>query len=240
MTTRRTELFDFIPSKVLAIYAHPDDADVACAGSLAKWVAQGSDVHLVVLTDGGKGTHDAATNANTLMTTRSDEVHNAAKALGVQEVELMGIPDGEVASRQNLIEEIVARIRTIRPEIVVSHDPTAVFFGSVYVNHQDHRAGGFAVLDAVAPAAAMPLYFPSRGPAHQVRDVLLSGTLDADCFVDVTDTIDQKVMAVTAHRSQLSDDLEWVAESIRQQAIRDGKVVGVAAAEGFRHLRLDG
>ena len=49
---------DETPGVVLAVYAHPDDADVGCGGTLARWAKAGSAVHLVVCTDGGKGTTD--------------------------------------------------------------------------------------------------------------------------------------------------------------------------------------
>ncbi len=62
------------------------------------------------------------------------------------------------------------------PNFVCGHDPTVVFFGREYFNHRDHRIAGTALLDAVAPVAALPLYFPDAGPAHQVDTVLLSGT----------------------------------------------------------------
>ena len=71
-------------------------------------------------------------------------------------------------------------------------DPTAVFFGDAYVNHADHRAVGWATLDAVAPAAALPLYFPDLGPPHQVATVLLTGTLEPDAWVDVGDAVVQR------------------------------------------------
>ena len=79
-------------------------------------------------------------------------------------------------------------------------DPTATFFGEVYVNHRDHRETGWALLDAVAPAAAMPLYFPEQGPPHQVSVLLLSGTHEPDVVVDVSRTIDIKVKAVLRAR----------------------------------------
>ena len=91
----------------------------------------------------------------------------------------------------------------LKPEVVLGPDPTATFFGEVYVNHRDHRETGWALLDAVAPAAAMPLYFPEQGPPHQVSVLLLSGTHEPDVVVDVSRTIDTKVKAMLAHASQL-------------------------------------
>ena len=122
---------------------------------------------------------------------------------------------------------------------MLGHDPTAVFFGSVYVNHRDHRAAGWALLDAVTPAAGQPHYFPDAGEPHRVSDVLLSGTLDVDAVVDVTTSIDRKVEAVVAHGSQLPGDHDWIRSSVRQRAQEMGRAVGVPFAEGFRHLALD-
>ena len=114
-----------------------------------------------------------------------------------------------------------------------------LFFGGVYVNHRDHRGTGMALLDAVAPACAMPLYFPEAGPAHRVPTLLLSGTLAPDAYVDISATIADKLAAVGAHRSQLDDDHAWVARTVRARAEEDGRLAGVLLAEGFRLLELD-
>lgn len=232
------ELFTKAPSTVLAVYAHPDDADVACGGSLARWARDGAAVHVILLADGGKGTIDPDADLAAFVAERRGEVATAAKALGVASVEHVDIPDGEVAEKRDLTELLVARMRALKPDLVLGHDPTATYFGSVYVNHVDHRAGGWALLDAVAPASAMPHYFPAAGPAHRVDDVLLSGTLEPDAYVDVTESIDAKVEAVCAHRTQLSNELDLVAESIRAQGRADGQVAGVDFAEGFRSLHF--
>ena len=232
-------LFAEVPERVLAVYAHPDDADVACGATLARWADAGSEVHLLLLADGGKGTSDPAVEPADLAATRALEVAAAVDVLGLATVEILGIADGEVPEQLDLIETLVQRIRNLRPSCVLGHDPTAVFFGSVYVNHRDHRAAGWALLDAVSPSAAQPHYFPDSGPPHRVNDVLLSGTLEADTYVDVSSTIDRKVDAVTAHGSQLPGDHEWIRSSVRQRAAEVGRAAGVAFAEGFRHLVLD-
>ena len=232
-------LFAEVPERVLAVYAHPDDADVACGATLARWADAGSEVHLLLLADGGKGTSDPAVEPADLAATRALEVAAAVDVLGLATVEILGIADGEVPEQLDLIETLVQRIRNLRPSCVLGHDPTAVFFGSVYVNHRDHRAAGWALLDAVSPSAAQPHYFPDSGRPHRVNDVLLSGTLEADTYVDVSSTIDRKVDAVTAHGSQLPGDHEWIRSSVRQRAAEVGRAAGVAFAEGFRHLVLD-
>ena len=232
-------LFAEVPERALAVYAHPDDADVACGATLAKWADGGCSVHLVLIADGGKGTTDATVLPRELAVLRAREVAAAAEVLGISSVEILGVPDGGVPEQTDLIEQLVVRRRAIRPSCVLGHDPTAVFFGSVYVNHRDHRAAGWALLDAVAPAAAQPHYFPHAGEPHRVSDVLLSGTLEVDAVVDVSNTIDRKVEAVVAHGSQLPGDHDWIRASVRQRAQEVGRAAGVPFGEGFRHLVLD-
>ncbi len=104
---------------------------------------------------------------------------------GWRRIELLGYPDGESENDLGLRAQLVEMVRRLRPDTVVCPDPTALYFGAGYVNHRDHRICGFAVLDTVAPAAASPLYFPDRGPPHQVQRVYLSGTLNPDTAIDI-------------------------------------------------------
>ena len=117
-------IFDASPSRVLAIYSHPDDADVACGGALARWAAQGADVQLLLLTDGGKGTIDETVLPAQLATVRREEVAAASKELSISGVEHLDIPDGEVGTTADLVETFVRRIRSFRPDVVLGHDPT--------------------------------------------------------------------------------------------------------------------
>lgn len=234
------ELLVDVPGRALAIYAHPDDPDVSCGGTLAAWAKAGCDVTVLVCTDGGKGSSDPATDPVELARRRFSEASAAASCLGVAARDNLGYPDGELSDDVELQRVLVAAVRRIRPEVVLCPDPTAVFFGQEYVNHRDHRATGWAVLDAVAPAAALPLYFPDSGPAHQVLTVLLSGTLEPDLWVDITTTVDVKGEAVSCHRSQFPEGGEWAATAVRLAAEDAGRQAGVAFAEGFRRLRLGG
>jgi LmbE family N-acetylglucosaminyl deacetylase len=226
------------PSRVLAVYAHPDDPEVSCGGALARWAARGAEVRLVVVNAGDKGSHDPDTDPRELTERRAAEVAAAAEVLGLAGVEMLGIPDGEATNDTELRARLVALVRAHRPDVVVAPDPTAVFFGDSYVNHRDHREVGWAVVDAVAPAAASPLYFPEAGPAHQVDALLLSGTFQADVWVDVSDVVDVKLAAVACHESRVGDAPELVAELLRRRMAETGAEVGVAHAESFRRLRF--
>ena len=226
------------PVSVLAIYAHPDDADVAAGGLLAQWAIEGCAVHLVVVCDGAKGSHSLHPDAGVLRETRREELERAGALLGVQSVTSLDLPDGNVSNDESLRATLVGIIRDHRPEVVLGPDPTATFFGGVYVNHRDHRETGWAMLDAVAPAAAMPLYFPTKGEAHQVDQLLLSGTHEADVVADITRTIEVKLAAVLAHASQLAGDLESIRGVVYGRAQQAGRLVGVEFGEAFRSVEL--
>lgn len=226
------------PGRVLAVYAHPDDPEVSCAGTLARWVDEGAEVHVLICSRGDKGTRDPAVDPDELAAARLVEMRAAAAVLGLAGQEVLDHRDGELDNTVELRADLVARIRGIRPDVVVGPDPTAVFFGSSYVNHHDHREIGFALLDACAPAAASPLYFPDAGPAHQVREVYLSGTLQPDTWVDIEATVDRKVAALSCHVTQLGDDIDLAGEVVRRRAASAGTDGGLRFAEAFRVLRL--
>lgn len=232
-------LLQEVPSRALAVYSHPDDPEVACGGTLARWAAAGCEVHVLVACAGDKGSSDPATDPAVLTERRAAEMAAAAEALGLAGIEAWRHPDGELDRVTELREALVEVLRRLRPEVVIGPDPTAVFFGDGYVNHVDHRTIGWALLDAVAPAAASPLYHPERGPAHQVTTLLLSGTLEPEVWVDIADGIDAKVEALFCHASQLAPDADtWLADFVRARAEDDGRRAGVLLAEGFRRIRF--
>ncbi len=234
------ELLVDVPTRALAIYAHPDDPDVSCGGTLAAWAKAGCEVRVVLCTDGGKGSSDPDADHHALVAQRATEAAEAGALIGVSGQEHLNYEDGELSDAPEFRRALVAAVRRFRPDVVLCPDPTALFFGHEYFNHRDHRVTGLAVLDAVAPAAALPHYFPDAGPAHQVDTVLLSGTLEPDLWVDISSTVDVKGEAVGCHRSQFPDGVGWASTAVRLAAEDAGRQAGVAFAEGFRSLRLGG
>jgi LmbE family N-acetylglucosaminyl deacetylase len=232
------DLIEEAPAVVLAVYAHPDDPDVAAGGTLARWAAAGSVVHVCICAEGDKGSLDPAVQPAELVARRRDETAEAGRILGVSTYHWLGFGDGDLVDGPELRGRLVELIRSVRPVAVMAPDPTAVFFGRAYVNHRDHRATGWAAVDAVAPASANPHYFPDRGPAHRVEQLYLSGTLEPDVWIDVSGTIEAKAAAIACHASQIGDTGEWLRGAVRRRAEEAGREASVPFAEGFRLISL--
>lgn len=223
---------------MLAFYAHPDDADVSCGATLALWASRGAKVVVVICAKGEKGTVDASVSPNELEIVRKLEVSEAQKILGITDIIELSIPDGEIVNSLVLRSQLVGFIRDFKPSTVLCPDPTAVFFGSEYFNHRDHRELGWAVLDSVSPASALPHYFPGQGNTHQVSTVLMSGSLDPDVYVDISETISLKLDAVLSHKTQIGERGDLMREIIVGRSQETGRSIGVDAAEAFRILKL--
>ena len=175
-------LLEETPAVALAIYAHPDDPVISCGGTLARWAGAGSTVHVVICTAGDKGATDADVDPDALVASRTVEAERSVEVLAAKGLHLLGHLDGEIENDVALRRELVQIIRDVRPEVIITPDPLAVFFGEHHYNHRDHRVVGWAALDAAAPAAASPLYFRGTGVAHQVVAAYLSGSLAAQCL----------------------------------------------------------
>lgn len=233
-------LFEETPERVLAVYGHPDDAEISSGGTLARWASGGAEVHLLVCTKGEKGSQDPEQDPDELAEVRAQETARAAAVMGFTGQTLLDHLDGELENSVLLRSQIVEHLRRVRPTVVVCPDPTAVFFGDRYYNHSDHRVAGWATLDAVSPAAGNPHYFgeqlASGLQVHQVSDVFLSGTFEPNTWVDVEATLEVKIDALFTHVSQLVDTGEWFREFLRERAEDAGRQAGVRYAEGFRRL----
>jgi len=235
-------LYGETPARALAVYAHPDDPEISCGATLARWAAAGSEVHILVCTRGEKGSKDPTADPIELTLRRAGEMQAAGKLLGVAGRDQLDVADGDLENTPGLREQIVTVLRRVRPDVVVCPDPTAVFFGDTYFNHADHRNTGWATLDAVSPSAGNPHYFPSAGPAHQVGAVLLSATLEPNLWIDVGATLETKVDALLCHASQFDGSGEWFRDVLRGRAEAEAAAsdTDLRYAEGFRRLTLGG
>jgi LmbE family N-acetylglucosaminyl deacetylase len=201
---------DARPEHVLVVLAHPDDPEFFCGGTLALWTQQGWAVDYCLLTRGDKGADDAASDPSALAQVREQEQRAAAALLGVRSVRFLDLPDGYLTPDLALRKQVVRVLRQVRPDIVVTCDPTNFFPSDRYINHPDHRAAGQATLDAVFPASGSALFFPEllseEGlQPHRIRQVYVAMPQTANTLIDVTGTLERKIAALREHRSQIPD-----------------------------------
>ena len=228
---------------VLAVFAHPDDAEISAGGTMARWVQEGREVHLLVLTNGDRGSQDPSQDRAALALVRKEETEAAGRALGLSGVHVLDNHDGELANTSEVRAEIVRTIRRVRPSVVLTCDPTVWFFGNRYFNHADHRTAGETALDAVFPAAGNPHFFGellAEGlEPWSVPAVWLGWTVEPNHHQDVTGFMEAKIGALKLHASQVEGDmLGFFEEWLPVEAEENGRKIGVQHAEAFRVLDL--
>jgi LmbE family N-acetylglucosaminyl deacetylase len=202
------------PQRILVILAHPDDPEFFCGATLARWARAGHEIHYFLLTYGDKGFNDPSATPKHISEVRETEQEAAAAIIGVKSVRFLGKEDGYLVPSLELRKEVVRAIRQVKPDILVTCDPTHLFAGDYYINHPDHRYAGQVVLDAVFPAADNPFFFPElikdEGlQPHKLREVWVSLTSNPTVTLDVTDTWEIKVRALKEHKSQIGDPKEF-------------------------------
>ena len=231
------------PKRAMSIHAHPDDQEFTVGGTLAKWARAGCEIVTVCITSGGAGSNKYTPPEMTreaLVAIREEEQRDAGRILGVKETIYLGYEDGMLEPSIPLRRELTRLIRRHRPEAVLTGDPTVRYYGTTYMNHPDHRAAADVALDAVFPSAGTRLIFPellAEGlEPHEVRQVYIHGAERPDTYVDIAETLDVKVTALRAHKSQMG---EWdPSEMITQWAAEQGRRRKLKAAESYRRMIL--
>lgn len=185
------------PGRALAIGAHPDDVELGAGATLAKWAAAGSEVHLLILTDGSKGSWERGVDVQALVEARKREAQEAGGQLGAVDIHFLNEVDGELDSRVATRAGVCRVIRRTRPDVVLGHDPW-----KRYRLHPDHRHAGFLTVDGVV-AARDALFHPEPDlDPHRPSILLLFEAEAPDHVEDVEGFLERKVAALLAHRSQ--------------------------------------
>jgi LmbE family N-acetylglucosaminyl deacetylase len=200
-----------VPLRLLCITAHPDDECFAFGGALALAAQRGIETSLICLTDGSAGSYRGnAASPHELGQLRRSEFAASCEILGIHHHEILDYQDGqlEFASFSELAGELVQRIRTLRPQVIIT------FSGDGGLNtHADHT-----VVSSVATAAfhwaGSPKRFPTLGDLYQPQRLYY---LTADFFVggrlrhipapwtltlDVSSVLPLKRQAMQAHTTQ--------------------------------------
>jgi LmbE family N-acetylglucosaminyl deacetylase len=225
-------------SSAMVLFAHPDDGEYMCGGTVALWALEGAEVHYVVVTDGSAGSNEPGTTRREVAAIREREQRAAAELLGVTSLTFLGFRDGELDVTLETRRAVAREVRRIRPEVLIAPDPSRLWSSRGYINHSDHRAAGQLALCAVMPDAPTRLQFPELlGEGFDPYEVpnLWLASEEPDTYVDITKTIDLKVQALARHASQGAEGSEpWVREHAREL----GRQAGVGYAEAFRTFVL--
>lgn len=189
------------PKRALAIGAHPDDVEFGAGATLARWAAAGTDITLLVLTDGSKGTWDSGTDRSGLVRTRQEEQRAAADILGIRAVEFLGRTDGDLVSTVAERALVSAVIRRCRPDVVLGHDPWRR-----YRLHPDHQRAGTITIEAIVAARDATFHAEQIDPgglvAHRPATLLLFEPEEPNHCEPADEGLAAKVDALLAHRSQ--------------------------------------
>ncbi|HEV2412555.1 MAG TPA: PIG-L deacetylase family protein [Candidatus Saccharimonadales bacterium] len=219
--------------RVLVVSAHPDDNEIICGALVARLIAAGKRVRLVVTTNGNKGTGDKKVASDEFGGIRTKEQIAAAKELGIPATECfnLNIPDGELETSVENIKKVVFHIRQFKPDIVITHNPDEVIntFSSKenvhWVNHRDHRHTAIITTDAVYPYSRDRAFFPDQLndglEPHTVYELMFSDSYEhpLNRFFDVTDYVDKKRRALRACPSVV--EAEHVEEYIDEIKLGD-------------------
>ena len=230
--------------KILVILAHPDDPEFFCGGTIAKWVGEGNLVSYLLLTRGEKGVNDQfnSDNINEIIRIRKEEQERAATILGVNEIHYLNEPDGYLAENIPIRRKVVKAIREIKPDIILTCDPTNYYLRDTYINHPDHRAAGQIVIDSVFPAVQNPAFYSdliinNRLYPHQLKEVWLSLPLSGNTIVDVTEFWAQKMNALHAHESQIGD-IEQFDQRMIDRRVKGSSIKKPKFEEIFHRIAL--
>ena len=247
-----TPVSEWRDKTILVIGAHPDD-DSHAHGTLALLQKSGNEIWTVILTTGNVGTLDPKLSRFDLARIRRQEQIDAMAELGIPADHYinLGYDDGliEFESRKEIVGRLVRLIRRIRPDVLFAFDPGR---GYQRCHKSDHRTAAYLAADA-ARAAMWRLLFEGQViheglKEFQIPEYMLFDSLqkDLNTFVDISDTLDQKINAHLQYASQFSsgwsdykgpeipsEESREIAERRRQRVMRrNGKPV-----EGCRHYK---
>ena len=216
--------------RILAVGAHPDDLEILCGGTLARYTQQGHAVIMAHLLNGDKGHYRM--DSQELAQIRNQESLAAARIIGAEALTL-DIPDGQIFSDLPTREKVIDLVRQTRPDVIITH-PLNDYMA-------DHTTTGQLVQDAGFYAAS-PL-FQTRHDAHdQIPPVFFMDTVmglqfQPTEYVDITETFPQKIAMLRQHASQLQWLLEHdnvdILQVVEKVAAFRGLQCGVEYAEAF-------
>ena len=239
---------------ILAIFAHPDDLSIFCAGTLARWAEEGHNIYTLCCTSGEVGTLRRDLTKEQVADIREKELRTANEIIGVKETTILDYPDAGFINGPELREKLVYFVRKLKADRVVTFDPWVA-----YEVHPDHLIVGRMAAEAAA-FAAFPLLYTDQikngVEPYECSEVWFMGLLGhkPNYFVDISSTLEKKIEAALKFEATLELLANLFAPNIdpanvspkelvkltkyatrlfRSMAIAIGNKVGLKAAETF-------
>ncbi len=219
--------------RVLAIGCHPDDLEIACGGTLRKYVERGADVYEAHVANGNLG--HVVIEPDELRVIRTKEAEEAGKVLGVKQVFNIDVGDLRVDSHdQDVIDAVADVVRFVRPDVIITHndddymqdhmETSRLAVNGSFCSGLAHRNRKYDAYDSF-----VPVYF---------MDTLAGVNFQPAIYVNITDQIDKKIEALNCHESQLKwmyehDNIDF-ADMVKTCSKYRGYQCGVPYAEGFK------
>lgn len=227
---------------ILVLASHPDDAEISCAGTIARHVAMGHKVGIIDLTKGELGTRGT-------VEIREKEALASAKILGVALRENLGLKDGFFQNDPTHQLQVIRAVRKYQPSIVLAN--------AVYDRHVDHGKGASLAYDACFLSGLVRIETSDEQGNKQepwrpgaVYHYIQSLYIEPDFIVDISDYWDKKVEAIAAFKSQFFDPASNEPETyvsspgfvkmLEARAIDWGYAIGTKYGEGFTTRRYPG
>jgi bacillithiol biosynthesis deacetylase BshB1 len=226
---------------VLAVGVHPDDVELGCSGTILVSLAEGKKVGIVDLTRGELGTRGSAE-------IRKTEAANAAKVLGVQVRENVGLADGFFLNDEAHQRKVITVIRKYQPEIIICNAPED--------RHPDHGRSAKLVSDAAFLSGLRKIETELEGIQQEawrpkyVFHYLQDRFLQPDFVVDISEHMDKKIESVLCYTTQffnpdLNEPQTYISspeflETVKARAMMLGKRIGVKYAEGYISEKMIG
>ena len=222
-------------ARVLAIGAHPDDAELGCGGTLALYRSMGVEVAIASLSLGDKGSRGLSIEET--IRARREESERAAGIIGAGYLSL-GLHDSEIFEDLENRSRIVELLRKVKPQVILTHSPSDY--------HADHRTTSVLVNDASYTSTSFKFETESPAlswvPSVYHMDNYMGVHFIPEEYVNITDVIQTKKEMVLQHKSQFVHLKERTGEDLLEDMLDlarfRGKQSGVAFAEGFRLLRV--
>jgi len=202
---------------ILTISAHPDDLEFMAGGTILQFTQEEKEVFSLITTNGCRGSLDPNANSQEIINIRKKEAKAAAEVLGIKDVIFLDYEDGFLANipHLELREKYIYHIRKLKPNIVMTFDPS-----NIYEPHSDHRHVSKAAYESCY-FCHYPLFHPEFNlPKHFVSEIWLFRSPNPDKWIPLTNKlIRKKVKALLKHKSQMQMLVQEVLEQLQAESV---------------------